>query len=44
MINNNDNNNYINFNNDLNSLTYHFFDRTMKVPKRIIKYFNSPKK
>ena len=34
---------YNNDNNDLNSLTHHFFDRTMRVPKRIIKYFNSPK-
>lgn len=50
--NDNDNNNfenekydniYNNDNNDLNSLTHHFFDRTMRVPKRIVKYFNSPK-
>ena len=38
----NDNNIYSNDDNDLNSLTHHFFDRTMRVPKRIVKYFNSP--
>ena len=30
-------------NDDLNSITYHFFDKNMKVPKRIKKYFNSSK-
>ena len=30
-------------NDDLNSITYHFFDKNMKVPKIIKKYFNSSK-
>ena len=33
---NNDNNN----NNDIKNITYHFFDRNIKMPKRIKKYLN----
>ena len=35
------NNNNKNNNNNINDLTYHYFDKTMKMPKRIKKYINS---